>query len=66
VAAVQMKFADSIEGNLNKMQAAVHEASRRQSDVVLFPECAVKGCGADFPNLKSSEINLFFCFLNYF
>jgi predicted amidohydrolase len=56
VAAVQMKFADSIAGNLRKIERAVSSAARHGADVVLFPECAVTGYGYDFSSLTSKEI----------
>src|SRR5881628_1828463 len=56
VAAVQMKFADSIAGNLEKIERAVRAATRRRADVVLFPECAVTGYGYPFAALTPAEV----------
>src|SRR5258705_1123972 len=56
VAAAQMKFADRIAGNLEKIERAVGSAARRGTDVVLFPECAVTGYGCDFSSLTPGEI----------
>jgi predicted amidohydrolase len=56
VAAVQMKFARSIAGNLQKIERAASSATRRGADVVLFPECAVTGYGYDFSSLTPKEI----------
>lgn len=56
VAAVQMKFAGTIAGNLDKIERAIRNAARRRADVVLFPECAVTGYGCDFAALKSREV----------
>lgn len=56
VAAVQMKFAPSIGGNLAKIAAAVATASRRRARAVLFPECAVTGYSCDFRSLRPAEI----------
>lgn len=56
VAAVQMKFAPTIGGNLEKIRAALAEASRRKTDVVLFPECATTGYSCDFLSLRPGEV----------
>src|SRR5262245_51724952 len=56
VAAVQMKFARTIAGNLAKIESAIGAAARRRADVVLFPECAVTGYSFDFGKLQSAEI----------
>lgn len=56
VAAVQMKFAPSIEGNLAKIAAALEQARRRRADAVLFPECAVTGYTCDFRKLRPADI----------
>ena len=40
VAAVQMTFAPTIDGNLAKIESLLGETVRRQADVVLLPECA--------------------------
>lgn len=48
---MQMKFADTIAGNLAKIGRAVRAATRRGADVILFPECAVTGYGCDFHSL---------------
>jgi predicted amidohydrolase len=56
VAAVQMKFAATIEGNLAAIERFLGEATRRRADAVLFPECAVTGYGYDFCGLKPAEI----------
>ena len=37
VAAVQMKFAGTVAGNLDKIERAIRNAARRRADVVLFP-----------------------------
>lgn len=57
VATVQMKFADSIRGNLDKIRLATRQAVRQRADAVLFPECATTGYGYDFRSLTRSEIN---------
>jgi omega-amidase len=56
VAAVQMKFAPTIAGNLAKIAAALDRARRRKADAVLFPECAVTGYSYDFGTLRPAEI----------
>jgi predicted amidohydrolase len=56
VAAVQMKFAPTIEGNLAAIERFLATAAGRRADAVLFPECAVTGYGYDFSSLKPAEI----------
>lgn len=56
VAAYQMKFDPTLEGNLGKMESAIHQASRRNADVILFPECATTGYAVDFSALKPAVI----------
>ena len=56
VAAVQMKFARTIAGNLAKIGAALDRARRRKADAVLFPECAVTGYSYDFRALRPAEV----------
>ena len=56
VAAVQMKFAPTVGGNLEKIRAALAEAARRKADAVLFPECATTGYTYDFPTLRPGEV----------
>jgi len=56
VASVQMTFAESLEGNLDKIQRAATKAARRGADVVLFPECATTGYAYDFGSLKSAVL----------
>jgi predicted amidohydrolase len=56
IAAVQMKFAPTIEENLAKIEAAIRQAVRRRADVVLFPECAITGYACDFSSLRLGEI----------
>jgi predicted amidohydrolase len=50
-----MRFADTIAGNLKKIERAVRAAARRRADVVLLPECAVTGYSDDFGWLKPAE-----------
>ncbi len=56
VAAVQMRFAPTIAGNLAKIAAALGRARRRRVDAVLFPECATTGYAYDFRTLRPAEI----------
>jgi predicted amidohydrolase len=56
VAAAQMRFAPTIEGNLELIEKLAAEAARRRADAVLFPECAVTGYNFDFAALKRSEL----------
>ena len=56
VAAVQMKFAPRIGGNLVKIERLLAEAARRRADAVLFPECAVTGYGYDFSALSQRDV----------
>lgn len=51
-----MKFADSLAGNLAKVEAALRVAVRRRADAVLFPECATTGYSVEFARLKSDGI----------
>lgn len=54
VAAVQMKFVPTIQGNLSSIERLAGEAKRRRADAVLFPECAVTGYAFDFTRLERS------------
>lgn len=56
VAAVQMKFAASLEANLAKVETALRSAARHKADVVLFPECATTGYNRDFTKLSESVV----------
>jgi predicted amidohydrolase len=56
VAAVQMRFADSIEGNLAKIEQAAAQAAGAGADAVLFPECATTGYGYDFGSLRPADV----------
>ena len=52
VAAIQMKFAESIPGNLSKIEEAAEQAVKEGADAVLFPECATTGYAYDFGALQ--------------
>ncbi len=56
VAAVQMIFADSITGNLEKIERAAIKAAVAGADAVVFPECATTGYACDFGALKPPAI----------
>lgn len=56
IAAVQMKFANSIDGNLGKIEDAAAQAAKAGADAVLFPECATTGYGFDFGSLRPADI----------
>ena len=56
VAIAQMKFAPTIEGNLETVEQLLGQARCRRADAVLFPECAVTGYGYDFGTLRPAEV----------
>ena len=56
VAAVQMKFAPTVAGNLVSIERALKRAARRSVDAVLFPECATTGYSCDFRALNRAEL----------
>jgi predicted amidohydrolase len=56
VAAVQMKFAPTMDGNLETIERRLAEAARRKADAVLLPECATTGYGYDFARLAPGEL----------
>ena len=51
VAAVQMRFAATIAGNLATIDRLVEAAVAGGADAVLLPECATTGYSYDFPSL---------------
>lgn len=57
VAAVQMKFAPTLDGNLKQIQTAVRSLKRRKVDTALFPECCTTGYSFDFKKLLPVNIN---------
>lgn len=56
LAAVQMKFAGSLAGNLEKLERATGAAAAAGADTVLFPECATTGYAFDFGTLKPKPL----------
>jgi predicted amidohydrolase len=51
-----MVFADSIAGNLKKIEHAAIRAAADGADAVLFPECATTGYACDFGALKPAAL----------
>jgi predicted amidohydrolase len=56
VAAVQMKFARTIDGNLTDICRWLAEAVAQRADAVLFPETALTGYACDFTALQPTEV----------
>lgn len=56
VAVVQLIFADSIRGNLAKIERAAIRAAKDGADAVLFPECATTGYACDFSVLEPAAL----------
>ena len=56
VAAVQMIFAPTLAGNLEKIDRATAQAAAEGADAVLFPECATTGYACDFRALKPQAL----------
>jgi predicted amidohydrolase len=56
VAAAQMRFAPTIEGNLAAIDSAVGRAAARGADAVLLPECAVTGYACDFRAIRRDRL----------
>lgn len=56
VAAAQMVFAPTIEGNLERIGLATGRAAGLGADVILFPECATTGYGIDFGKLARPTV----------
>ena len=48
IAAVQMKFAPTIESNLAAIERLLAVVAPRGADAVLLPECATTGYSGDF------------------
>lgn len=55
VAAVQMKFAPTVERNVAAIRETVLRAGKAGVDVVLFPECAITGYNRDFAEMPREE-----------
>jgi len=57
MAAVQLVFTGSLDGNLAAIERAASEAAAAGADAVLFPECATTGYAADFGRLNRDALN---------
>ncbi len=57
VAAAQMVFEPTVEGNLARIEAACSDAAREGADALLLPECATTGYGCDFGQLKPAAVH---------
>ena len=57
VAAVQMKFRPTIQGNVERVIALIHSAAGDGAGAVLFPECAVTGYRREFKGLEPEPVN---------
>ncbi|HUS34468.1 MAG TPA: carbon-nitrogen hydrolase family protein [Verrucomicrobiae bacterium] len=56
VAAAQMKFRPTIEGNLAVIDEMISAAADAKCDVVLFPECALTGYNVDFSKFSLLKV----------
>jgi len=56
IAAVQMKFATTLDGNVAIISRFIRRAARRGADAVLFPECAITGYNCDFATLDRTAV----------
>ncbi|MEN9734659.1 MAG: Carbon-nitrogen hydrolase, partial [Verrucomicrobiota bacterium] len=56
VAAVQMRFAQTIPENLQRIDQATAAAAKDGVDVILFPECATTGYACDFGTIDAAEL----------
>lgn len=56
VAAAQLKFRDTIAGNVELIRRFIAQAARARCDAVLFPECALTGYSIAFRRVSRSEI----------
>jgi predicted amidohydrolase len=56
VAAVQMRFAGTIAGNLATIDRLVRAAAAGGADAVLLPECATTGYSYDFSSLTPADV----------
>ncbi len=51
-----MQFANSLDGNLGKIEHAAAQAAGDGAAAVLFPECATTGYACDFSRLRPSDV----------
>lgn len=56
VAAAQMVFEPTVEGNLTGIETACSEAAQEGADALLLPECATTGYACDFGQLKPADV----------
>ena len=56
IAAAQLKLRRTLPENVEIIRRLIAKATRRGSDVVLFPECALTGYNVDFRKLARGEI----------
>ena len=56
IAAVQMKFRQTLRETVDVISRFISQAARRGSDAVLFPECALTGYNVDFRRFAHGEI----------
>jgi predicted amidohydrolase len=56
IAAVQMKFRRILTENVEVISRLIAQAARRDSDAILFPECALTGYNVDFDRIDQSDI----------
>ncbi|HEX4794275.1 MAG TPA: carbon-nitrogen hydrolase family protein [Humisphaera sp.] len=57
VAAVQMIFERTIDGNISQIVQSIAAAAKAGADAILFPECAVTGYAVDFRSIARGEID---------
>lgn len=57
VAAAQMIFESTLEGNLARIETACLDAARTGAHALLLPECATTGYACDFGRLKPAEVH---------
>src|SRR6185369_9267807 len=56
ISVAQLKFRPTVTENVQLISRLVAAAARADSDVVLFPECALTGYNVDFRRLARREI----------
>ena len=56
IAAVQMKFRQTLPENVEAICRFIAETAQVRSDVVLFPECALTGYNVNFRRIARPEI----------
>jgi len=56
IAAIQMKFRQTVAENVEVISRFIAEAARAKCDAILFPECALTGYNIDFRRLVREEL----------